>query len=265
MPVKAYITRDPAGNPWPPVHEHEATAAVGLIQRLYEAVNHEKTLYAVFANLQAPSADLVVLTELGMGVVELKHYSGRLSVSGSDWYAGSQFIKAGTGYSNPRDQAQAYATRIRRDLAQYIAEWWSIDAEDIRTTMKIQSAVCFTNPLMRIEPEVKAEIEREAGVSGRRWSAFHILTPPDFAAWVSTLRFGMEQDRAANFAPQRLKPKQINALAQAYFKGAEWTEIRNLMPTATPYAYLTLRQVGQEPQLFPLRSTSVTVGRENTK
>ena len=32
MPVKSYVTRDPSGNPWPPVHEHEATAVIGLIQ-----------------------------------------------------------------------------------------------------------------------------------------------------------------------------------------------------------------------------------------
>jgi hypothetical protein len=66
MAVKAYITRDPSGNPWPPVHAHEATAVIGLIQRLHEALNHERAFYAVFANLQAPSADLVVLTEMGL-------------------------------------------------------------------------------------------------------------------------------------------------------------------------------------------------------
>ena len=31
------------------------------------------------------------------------------------------------------------------------------------------------------------------------------------------------------------------------------------------YAYLTLRQAGREPQLFPLRSTSVTIGRDKAK
>ena len=56
MPVTAYITRDPSGNPWPPVHEHEATAVIGLIQRLYEAHNHERATYTVLVNLQAPSA-----------------------------------------------------------------------------------------------------------------------------------------------------------------------------------------------------------------
>lgn len=265
MPVKAYITRDPAGNPWPPVHEHEATAAIGLVQRLHEALNHERQFYAVFANLQAPSADLVVLTELGMGVVELKHYPGRLSVGAGEWYAGRQLIKAGTGYASPREQVQAYANRIRRELIPHVAGWWSVPEDDVGTKLKVQTAVCFTNPDLTIAPEVKEQIEHDARLEGRRWSTFQVLTPDLFAAWVSALRFGMEKDRSANFAPQRLTAKQIEALAQAYFRCSEWTEIRNLMPTATPYAYLTLRQPGQEPLLFPLRATVATAGRDGAK
>jgi hypothetical protein len=265
MTVKAYITRDPSGNPWPPVHEHEATAAIGLIQRLHEALDHERAFYGVFANLHVPSADLVVLTELGMGVVELKHYAGQLSVSVGDWYAGNQIIKAGSGYSTPREQVQSYANRIRRELIPYIAEWWSISEDDAGTKLKVQTAVCFTNPDLAIPPQVKDDIEHEARTTGRRWSTFQVLTPASFAAWVSALRFGMEKDRSADFAPQRLTAKQIAALAQAYFKCTEWTEIRNLMPSSTPYAYLTLQQPRQEPILFPLRTTATTIGRDGAK
>src|SRR5262245_54536433 len=114
MAVIAYITRDPSNNPWPPIHEHEATAAIGLAQRLYEAVNHELALYAIFANLQSPHADIVVLSELGLGVIELKHYAGRLAVQGADWYAGERLIRAGARYANPREQVQAYANYIRK-------------------------------------------------------------------------------------------------------------------------------------------------------
>src|SRR5215212_5891743 len=155
MPVKAYITRDPSGNPWPPVHEHEATAVIGLIQRLHEALNHERAFYAVFANLQAPSADLVVLTEMGLGVAELKHYDGRLNVQAGEWYGGTRLIRAGSGYSTPRDPVQAYANRIRRDLIPHLAEFWSADQEDLITRLKIQTAVCFTNQQMQVAPDVK--------------------------------------------------------------------------------------------------------------
>jgi pSer/pThr/pTyr-binding forkhead associated (FHA) protein len=37
------------------------------------------------------------------------------------------------------------------------------------------------------------------------------------------------------------------------------------MPTGAPYAYFTLRQAGQEPQLFPLRTTDMRLGRDGQK
>lgn len=265
MPVKAYITRDPSGNPWPPVHEHEATAVIGLIQRLHEALNHERVFYAVFANLQAPSADLVVLTEMGIGVVELKHYAGRLHVEGDEWYAGPRLVKAGTGYNNPREQVQAYANRIRRDLIPHLADFWSADKDDVTTRLKVQTAVSFTNQQVQIAPEVKEVIERDADQNGRRWSTFQLLAPSNFTTWVGSLRFGIEQRRTASFAPNRLKPREIDALTKVYFQGNEWTEIRNMMPTGTPYAYLTLRQPNQPPQLFPLRTSDVIIGRDGEK
>ncbi len=265
MPVKAYITRDPSGNPWPPVHEHEATAVIGLVQRLHEAFHHERTFYAIFANLQAPSADLVVLTEMGLGVAELKHYPGRLSVIDDEWFAGGRLVKAGMGAINPRQQVQNYAERIRRELIPHLANFWATSKDDLATRLKVQTAVCFSNQQIQITPEVKQAIEIDADRNGRRWSTFQVLTPSDFTAWVGSLRFGVEQDRAANFAPYRLKPREIDALTKVYFKGNEWTEIRNLMPTGAPYAYLTLRQSGQEPLLFPLRTTDVTIGRDGAK
>jgi hypothetical protein len=262
MAVKAYITRDPDGNPWPPVHEHEATAAVGLIQRLHEAVDPEAALYAVFANLQQPSADLVVLTELGLGVMELKHYAGTLSVRDTMWYTDQKLIRAGTQADNPHEQVQTYASRIRGKLVQQLASLWSIDEQHLRDALRVQTAVCFTNPRIRIDPDVRTTIEEQAEQRRRRWETFRLLTPADFAAWASTLRFGMEQDRSAQFAPYRLQSKQIMRLGKTLFTGDEWTEIRNLMPTGQPYAYLVLRQTDQEPQIFPLRATTTTLGRD---
>lgn len=262
MPVIAYITRDPLGNPWPPVHEHEATAVIGMIQRLHEALNHERGAYAVLVNLQTPSADLLVLTEMGAGVVELKHYSGTLSAQAGEWYAGTQLVKAGVGHPNPREQALSYANRIRNELLPYLAKGWAIPENDLSVRLKLQTAVCFSHPDSAIPAAVKEEIERDARQQGRRWSTFQLLTPADFATWVSGLRFGIEKDRSAQLAPQRLTAKQIAGFAELIFNCSEWTEIRNLMPTGTPYAYLTLRQPGQEPQLFPLRAIEAMVGRD---
>jgi len=262
MTVSAFITRDPAGNPWPPVHAHEASGAIGLIQRLHEAVDHEPELYAVFVNLHTPSADMVVVSPLGLGVVELKHVAGRLTVVGNTWYGGGRLIKAGAHADTPREQVQGYANRIRNDILHRIAAWWHVSPDDVRRRLNLQTAVCFTNPRIEIAPAVKDDIERAAGADRRPWETFELLTPPTFATWVSTLRFGMEQSRAAHYAPYRLQPNHVAALAQTYFKCDEWTEIRNVMPSGQPFAYLVLQEQQRDVQHFPLRTTEAILGRD---
>ena len=264
MPVKSFVTRDPQGQPWPPSNEHEATAAIGIIQRLYEALNHERGQYVVLANLHRPSADLVVLSELGLGVIELKHTTGRLTVVDDGWFGGGRAIKAGTAYHNPHDQAMDYARRMRNDLLSRLAEFWETSPREITDALRIQYAVCFTNPAMLIPAETKEQLERSANASGRRPGNFAILVPREVPAWVASLRFGVEQDQSKQHVPFRLGARHIAALVGGYFKGSEWTEIRNLMPTGQPYAYLTLQQPGRPSQLFPLRVTDTTLGRDGT-
>src|SRR5215211_9394584 len=101
MPVRTYVSRDSAGNPWPPDNGHETIVAIELVKSMWSAFNHELATYCVMANLHHPNADLVVFTQTGIGVVELKHYPGRIQEGASGtWHAGTIPIKAGK-YVNP--------------------------------------------------------------------------------------------------------------------------------------------------------------------
>ncbi|HSH83349.1 MAG TPA: FHA domain-containing protein [Herpetosiphonaceae bacterium] len=143
--------------------------------------------------------------------------------------------------------------------------WWRLPPDQVGRELRVQTAVCFTNPQIRIEPAVKEQIEREAQSDRRRWENFRLLVPADFAAWAGTLRFGMEQGRGMNFAPYRLRPEYIQSLAQDYFRSQPWSEIRNLMPAGQPFAYLLLEEQGRTMQFFPLRATEGTLGRESQR
>ncbi len=141
-----------------PSNEHEATAAIGIIQRLYEALNHERGQYVVLANLHRPGADLVVLSELGLGVIELKHTTGRLTVVDDGWFGGGRAIKAGTTYHNPHDQTMDYARRMRNDLLSRLVEFWETSPREISDALRIQYAVCFTNPSISFQPKQKSSL-----------------------------------------------------------------------------------------------------------
>ena len=266
MAVQTFVRRRPDRTPWPPDHEHETGAICGIIQRLWAAFNHERGLYAALVNLDRPSADLVIINERGIGVIELKHSEGKITSDGSVWYNNGKQINAGTrsDINNPREQVLAYAGTLRSILAPQLAKWWGISESDAFHQLNVQTAVCFTNSAVQFD-EAKPSLEKEAQLARRRWSVFSILKPAEIPEWALRLSFGMKRGREASFAPYTLTPAQMLELAIHTFPLTEWTEIRELMPDGKPYGYLLLMDEGQVVRHYPLKVVETTIGRDSSR
>ncbi|NTV65937.1 MAG: FHA domain-containing protein, partial [Oscillochloris sp.] len=210
-----------------------------------------------------PSADLLVITELGMGVVELKHSAGLLHVQGETWLTEHGAVRAGTpnqGYANPRQQVQSYTGKIRELMVTYCTDWWSIPMRTLNKTLRVQSAVCFTKPSLIIPDDAKMAIISAADADYSRLGRFDLLVPPEFPAWVAALRFEVSQGSAARYQPYRLEQHQISQVIE-HFQAAEWSAVQALMPSGQAYAYLIIRAEQQEPQIFSLHTLDFQVGR----
>ncbi len=246
MPVKAYVSRDSAGRPWPPDHSHETTAAIELVRQLWLVFNHQPATYAILANLHQPNADLVIITERGIGVVELKHYPGHIAGGAKDtWYADTIPIKAGSAYTNPHDQVQSYANQLRQQMMSSLSAWWLLSDRPLWGKFKIHTAVCFTHPNAVIDDATRSlERTRQRFTYQKSWERFRILSPDKFTDWVVALRFEVDQGRTRNFEAYHLTGGQIVDVATRVLRGTEWSEINSLMPTGQPYAYLSVRENG---------------------
>lgn len=266
MAVQSFVSRRSDGTLWPPDHEHETGATCGIVQRLWSAFHHERVLYAALVNLHRPSADLVLINNRGIGIVEMKHSAGVITSRDGVWYAGVEPIKAGTrsDIKNPREQVQAYAKTIRSIIAPELANWWKLPEADVFRQINVQTAVCFTNRDAQISA-ARADLEREAQAIRRPWEVFSILTPAEIAEWALRLSFGMQQGREADFAPYMLNGAQIHALATQTFQLTEWSEIRELMPDGQPYGYLLLMHEGRWTRYFPLKEIVTTIGRDSAR
>jgi len=258
-----YVSRDSEGQPWPPDYSHETLATIDIIKRLWLAFSHQGALYVVAANLHRPSADLVLISERGVGVVELKHYYGLISQQADGaWYAGPKRIKAGARYRNPHKQVQAYAERIRGDLVhpRQPPPWLPGRVADWKK-FKFQTAMCFTHPDAFIE-DFKKALRYHRRPDTRPWEEFSVRKPDEMPEWTAALRFEVDKRREHGFEPHRLTQQQIIRIATQLLGGTEWTEIANLMPTDEPYAYLTLIEGGHRVQVFGLDREEVYVGRD---
>ena len=89
MTVQFFIGRTPEGQPLSPEYSHEMMAIIDLCKGLWNAFHAHQPYYAVVANLHSPSLDFMIVSERGIGVMELKHYFGRISCrEDGGWYAG---------------------------------------------------------------------------------------------------------------------------------------------------------------------------------
>jgi hypothetical protein len=266
MTVKCYVGRDSQQRPWPPDSSHETQATIDIIKRLWRAFNSKEDLFAVVANLHRPSADMVIISKRGLGVIELKHYYNRISQkSGGIWYAGPKQIEAGSkskGYSNPHEQVRAYAEQIRigLTLSKKQPAWLPGNFDDWRL-FKIQTIVCFTHPDAIVD-NIKKTVRRDSRPKSDEWEEFTVLTPQEVPDWVAALRFDTQKDWEDGFEPHCLTSKQILNIAERLLGGTEWTEIIDLMPTGDPYAYLARIEDGQRVQVFGLDREEVCLGRD---
>ncbi len=260
MTVKVYVSRDERGRAWPPNCEHEARAAEQIVGKLWAAFHHIADLYAVGVNLHRPNADMVIMTEYGLGVIELKHYPGTISIlPDGAWCADGRAIILCGSYPDPHTQVQAYAAAIRSkalrlmvpdEMSRYSAQW---------DKFKFQTTVCFTHPDAHIE-ELQNRLPRE---KRQPWeSSFSATTPNDIPEWAFNLRFGIERGRERHFELYSLAARTVVDVMTRKLGGSEWTEILELMPTGKPFASLQLIEPGQIEHIYYLHRDRTVIGRD---
>lgn len=271
MPVKLFVSRDSEGRPWPPDQSFEVRGCLELVKRLWRAFYKQDVLYAVAANLHVPSADVVILCEHGLGVMEFKHYPGKVVRIGNAWFADGVRIKAGASdsdgnskYENPHEQVNAYASVIRDKLIhpKRAPGWLPGNAGDWEK-IKIQTAVCFTHPMVNINA-ITADLQEHPPRMQSDWEEFSVITLDRALEWVAELQFGLNQGKARSYEPHRLTASQIINIVTYPLKTTEWTEIVGLMPTGEPYAFLALVEDGVCTQVFGLDRDEALIGRNSS-
>lgn len=254
MTVKIYISKDSANREWPPDHFHEGDAVIRILQDLWVRFNHLPDLFIAMANLHQPNADMLILTERGLGIIELKHYPGVVSIAEDGWFADGKPIKAGAHYTNPHRQVQAYAAQVRESVLQFILPIYLARNRNRWDELHFQTTVCFTHPNANIEAV------KNAPVKCLPWERpFTITAPTDIPSWVSNLRFEVCA-KEHSYDPHCLPPETLINLATLRLKGTEWDQALQLMPTGEPYAYLVLKEGNQT---FALHQEVSTIGRDS--
>jgi hypothetical protein len=268
MPIAFYVRRGAASAEIPPDTSHETSTLIEIVRQLHMQLHQQQTPFAVVANLKQPSADLVIISRHGIGVVEMKGNRGPIT-AGSDgtWYDRNRHpIKAGSarlGRINPHEQVQAYAEEIRVAMQPLLRAWWKHGLESYWRMFRMHTAVCFTNRHTNIDNTQRQKLEQSPPVS-RVWEQFAVLMPGELSVWALALRFGVNEG-PPHFGAFTLRSTQIEEIVHRVLHATPWTEVSGLLPHGRPLAALIILQDGQRSVTrFAVKEDTTTIGRDTT-
>ena len=260
MTLKIYVSQDSEGYEWAPDTSHEVEACEWMLKKAWMEFHHLRELYAILVNLRHPTADMVVIRERGLGVLELKHVFGEIWIDPEGpWRAGSLEIHAGN-HLNPREQVLSYAKKLRDRIINYILPGYMQTGRNHSNDLKFQTGVCFTNPDASLQKAQK--YMRERHLQFEPWETFSIFDTGSFTPWIRDLRFKLLHDAARNFAPVRLERGRIVEIATQELNCVEWEEMHLAMPDGNPYGYLILEDA-KDRQVFNLVRDRSVIGRSH--
>lgn len=267
MPVQLFIGRAPEGDPIPPDYSHEMLSTIEIIKGLWGSFHHHQPYYAIVTNLHEPSVDMLVISERGIGVIELKHYYGRISCRNNGaWYAGPKRMVAGVegrGFKNPHEQVQTYAEQIRQRLLNppLWQDPWLPGKPIDWPNFKFHTAVCFTHPNADLS-SFEENLRRKCRPVTLPWEDFSVLNVIDVPSWAISLRFEVGTDRAHGFTRHRLSPSQINRILTKLFDLTRWKEAEELMPSGQPFGFLNLIENDRSIQVVAIDKEEIVIGRD---
>jgi len=284
MPIHFYIGRDLQNRASEPIFHQESNAIHRICRYLWIKYQQQEKAYALIANVQRIgtgqelSPDIVLISELGIGVVELKDNFGVINCQNPHgrWLAGPHPIMAydkrandASGkkkdHINPANQVRYYASCIRQDLLNTKHSQWFRGDTTYLNSIKINTAVCFSNP-QAITGHCQKQIiaNYPPGKVLAPWEVLSVITPAEIAEWVLNLRFDVQMGHADWYRPLRLFSSDVVMMAEEFFGGEAWHEMSVFMQSETvPYAYLKLLDnEGNSIFTYKLEQEEILIGRD---
>jgi hypothetical protein len=275
MTVELYAGKDPQGRLWEPDFTHEANAAIRIIGSAWRAFHASRELYLLAFNLHSPNIDLLVISERGIGLLEMKAHRGAITIDpDGHWLAGGEKMlgyKAVTGrehpgssYLNPHGQVQGHGDRLQERLLPVIREQYPELTRGKRRHLRMQSCVCFTNPEVDLSAMRDAVPEWSRGRLKPWESDFSVIVPAEVPEWISGLRFEVKQQDLPPYYPFRLDPAKQRTLLAELFEVDRWKAVERMLPI---HRFGRLQQIrdARTVAAFSLWEEETFLGRDHLK
>jgi hypothetical protein len=275
MTVELYIGKDPQGRIWEPDFTHEANAAIRIIGSAWRAFHASRELYLLAFNLHSPNIDLLVISERGIGLLEMKAHHGLIRIAPDGlWTADGEKMlgykavagrdRPGVSYRNPHDQVQRQGDQLQERLLPIMREQYPELSRRKRRNLRMQSCVCFTNPEVDLT-ELRKSVADWCRDRLRPWeSDFSVIVPAEVPEWISALRFEVKKIDRPPYYPFRLETAKQRPLLMQLFELDRWKAVERMLPI---HRYGRLQQMRGDRIVaaFSLWEEETFLGRDHTR
>jgi hypothetical protein len=229
-----------------------------IAKSLWRQLPRDERHYALIVNFLDPKIDIILCSENGCGVINLKACHGTIAGPvGNLWHdidetgATIEIVKTETNAPNPLEQVREYKDSLLRKLIGYnerqhsLPSWVSQEGNFV-----IQGAVAFTSPhfelnLLKIEDKDKS------------W--FSLLWMEDIPTWIRHLEFGREHHRHGLVF--QMSGEQLKSVATQVLGAHLWQEIDSNLGNEESYGELHLHMNDGFDIVLELDQNEMTIGR----
>lgn len=267
MPVKLFYT--PQVQPQQLFQDSlsETLIFLSILRKIAAEIAEHHGLHAIIVNIghQEWFADLIVVSEHGMGLMTFQHEPGNISRDKDVWCANGQPVTVNSrlGYRNPHAKVQQCADKIREKLIKPTGAPWLQGRPITWQDLFFDTAVCFTHPEVKLDLFRKYYTkEVQEGQHVKEWERFSLLERDEVARWIRNLCFEKDLDDLLNVQSYRLTTTQILRIVTDFFKAKELPPLPEPQAATVSYGYIVLKEHGEVTARFQLHPGQMTVGRD---
>jgi hypothetical protein len=273
--VKLFVGKDPEDRAWEPDYAHEMEAALRVAGKVWRALHASRELYLLAFNLHKPNVDLLVISERGIGLAEMKSHRGAVTLGAGDhWLADGHPMlgyrttpgkdRPAPTYLNPHAQVQGHGAYLFEPLTRRIKEMYPDLTRGKRRAIRLQTTVCFTNPSADIAP-LQADLPLWRKGRLQPWeSDFTLTTPEMLPAWIAALRFEVKRLDVPPYFPFRLDPAAMEELLEGLHPVERWRAAERLLP-AVRFGCLMQMQADTALSTHMLWEEETRIGRDTAQ
>jgi hypothetical protein len=249
MTVKFMIGADHLHKERENQYAHEFNGVRKISSLLWDKLHSIDIIYFVIRNpsfvaeSQIITPDMVILSQLGLGIIELKNDANKIHWKPKNKEAHfKQVQRYGQAvWDLLLDIKDGMDISCEEQVDNIALSSWLPSTPKLRKQLRLFTTVCYTNDTVDLSEclRMSAQRPKKGEDSEAEWEHFSITTPADIPAWAASIRWEIDLGSKENYRNYQLSSEETERLARMFFNAQDDIDMEKIVTgVRTPHAFL---------------------------